>query len=439
MSKRVVILGGGFAGIQVAVDLGRAIGRDSDVEILLVSDQNYFLFTPLLPQIASSNVDPRHIAQPIRDLRGRKKFRFLRADVRRIDLDRREVHLDGTTDAAPLAYDYLVIAPGSRSDYFGISGAREFTWDFKSLEDAVILRERVLDLCEHADHTADAELRRRLLTFVIVGGGYTGIELVTELHDLLFGYVVKHYRGIAASDVHLVVVEAGSEILRGVHPKLARHSQRRLDRQGIEVRKNAPAARCFDGGVQLKSGEIISTETVVWTAGVRATELVESLPGPHDRIGRIVVNQYLQMEGYPGVYVAGDSSAATSALDAPRVAPVAIAQGRIVAHNIAHQMRGTPPESYRYVSQGMLVSLGMNYAVVNVAGLRFSGYFAWLFWNMVHLYKLVGFKKQLQVGVDWFLAFVFPRDAAIIRRPRNCRYCGTLTESAPRESSNVAS
>jgi NADH dehydrogenase len=438
MNRRVVILGGGFAGIQVAVDLARTIGRAGDAEILLVSDQNYFLFTPLLPQIASSNVDPRHIAQPVRDLRGHRNFRFLRATVRSIDLERREVHLNGQADPVPLRYDQLVIAPGSRSDYLGISGAREFTWDFKSLEDAVVLRERVLDLCEHADHTSDAELRRRLLTFVVVGGGYTGIELVTELHDLLFGYVAKRYRGLAAGDIRLVVVEAASEILRGVHPKLAAHSKRRLAHQGIEVRTNAPAARCFAGGVELKSGEIISAETVVWTAGVRAAELVEALPGPHDRIGRAVVNEHLQLENHPEVYVAGDSSAATAALDAPRVAPVAIAQGRIVARNIAHQMRGTPLESYRYVSQGMLVSLGMNYAVVNVAGLRFSGYFAWLFWNMVHLYKLVGLKKQLQVGVDWFLGFIFPRDAAIIRRPGRCPYCGTQDEHAPRERSSVA-
>jgi NADH dehydrogenase len=438
MSKRVVILGGGFAGIQVAVDLSRRLRRAGEIEILLISEQNYFLFTPLLPQIASSNVDPRHIAQPIRDLRGRKSFHFIRATVTGIDLERREVQISGTTDPSTLRYDNLVIAPGSRSDYFGIPGAREFTWDFKSLEDAVILRERVLDLCEHADHTRDAELRRRLLTFVVVGGGYTGVEIITELHDLLFGYVAKHYRGIAAGDIRLVVVEAGNEILRGVHPKLAAHSQQRLDRQGIEVRTNSPAARCFAGGVELKSGEIISAETVIWTAGVRATELVESLPGPHDRIGRIIVNEHLQIEGHAEVFVAGDSSAATTAADAPRVAPVAIAHGRIVAANIAHQMRGEPLESYRYVSQGMLVSLGMNYAVVNVGGLRFSGYFAWLFWNMVHLYKLVGFKKQLQVGVDWLLALIFPRDAAIIRRPGRCRYCGTLAETAPRESSNVA-
>lgn len=424
-----MILGAGFAGIQAAVDLSKTLGARGEAEITLVSDQNFFLFTPLLPQIASSNIDPRHIAQPVRDLRGRHDFRFVRASVRDLDLDRREVHLDIYSDlekgADTLAFDYLVISPGSRADYFGIPGARENTWDFKSLEDAVTLRERVLDLCEHADHTADLDIRRRLLTFVIVGGGYTGIELVTELHDLLFSYVAKKYRGIRAEDIHLVVLEAGPAVLRGVHPKLAAHSLRRLARKGIEVRTNTAAVRCFRGGVEVKGGEIIPSDTVIWTAGVRAHEIVESLPGPRDRIGRAIVSQQLQLEGHAEVFVAGDSAAATEALDAPRVAPVAIDQGRLAARNIAHAMHGEPLENYRYVSKGMLVSLGMNYAVVNIGGLRFSGYFAWLFWNVIHLYKLVGLKKQLQVAVDWTLGEIFPRDAAIIRRPRRCPYCGT--------------
>jgi len=425
MPTRILILGGGFGGIQAAMDLSRLLDKSSSSEITLISGRNYFLFTPLLPQIASSNVDPRHIAQPVRDLRASRSFRFRRASVGAIDLDRREVRLSGETVPATLIYDHLIIAQGSRTDFFGIPGARENTWDFKSLEDAVVLRERVLDLCEHADHTTDPDLRRRLLTFVIVGGGYTGVELVTELHDLLFGYVAPRYRGMHAEDVRLVLLEATGEILRGVHPSLAAHSRRRLDRKGIEVRANAAAARCFPGGVELKSGEFIRAETVIWAAGVRANEIVEALPVGHDRIGRALVSEHLQLDAHPEVFVIGDSAAPATALDAPRVAPVAIAQGRLAARNVAHLLRGEPLESYKHISQGMLISLGMNYAVVSVAGVRFSGYFAWLFWNMVHLYKLVGLKKQIQVAVDWFLAFIFPRDAAIVRRPRRCPYCGS--------------
>jgi NADH dehydrogenase len=424
VARRIVILGGGFGGIQAAVELSRTLGRNGDAEIWLVSNQNYFLFTPLLPQIASSNIDPRHIAQPIRDLRGSRNFRFLRADVSGIDLDHREIHFEGEAGANPLPYNNLILAFGSRTDYFGIPGARGNTCDFKSLEDAIVLRERVLDLCEHADHTPDPDLRRRLLTFIVVGGGYTGVELITELHDLLFGYVARKFRGIEGGDIRLILLEATPDILRGVHPSLAAHSRRRLAKKGIEVRTNSAAAKCFAGGLELKGGEMIRAGTIIWTAGVRAHEIVESLPVAHDRIGRAATNEFLQLEGHPEVFVIGDSAAPKTAADAPRVAPVAIDQGRIAARNIIHQLRGQPLEGYKYVSKGMLISLGMNYAVVSVAGLRFSGYFAWLFWNTVHLYKLVGLKKQIQVAADWLLGLFFPRDAMIVRRPRNCPYCG---------------
>jgi NADH:ubiquinone reductase (H+-translocating) len=425
MARRVVILGGGFAGVQAAIELSRVANKNA-FDVTLVADQNYFLFTPLLPQVASSTVDPRHIAQPIRDLRARREFRFVRSEAQRVDVERKRVR----TSEVTLDYDYLVVAPGSRADYFGIPGARENTFNFKSLEDAVVLREHVLDMCEHADHSTDAAERARMLTFVIVGGGYTGVELVTELYELLFDYVVKHYRGIAAQDLKLIVLEAGSEVLRGVHPKLALYSMKRLAKKGIEVRVNSPAVRCFEGGVELRGGEKIISDTVVWTAGVRATELVEALPGKHDRIGRCIVNQYLQLEGHPEVFLAGDAAAAATALDAPRVAPVAIEQGEIAARNIDHIEGGGILEPYRFESRGMLVSLGMNYAVVDLGGIRFSGYFAWLFWNAVHLYKLVGLKKQVQVAVDWTLALLFPRDAMIVRRPRGCRYCDAQQEKA---------
>ena len=418
--KRVVVLGAGFGGLQATIELDRVYRDHRDAEIILVSAQNFFLFTPLLPQIASSYINPRHIVQPIRDIRGRRGFRFRRDDVRAIDVVHRRVELA----SGALDYDDLVVALGSRTEFFGVPGAPEHTWDFKSLEDAVVLRERILDVCEHADHTEDAVAQRQLLTFVVVGGGYTGVELAAEMHDLLFGYVARRYRGVAVGQIRVMVLESEAEILRGVHPKLAASAKRRLQVEGIEVRLGARATRCFPGGVEVNGGEVVASDTVIWAAGVRAHELVEALPGPHDRIGRALVNEYLQLEGHPEVFVVGDSCAAVTAKEAPRVAPVAITQGRLAARNIAHTERSEPLESYRYATQGMLISLGMNHAVVEIAGLKFSGYFAWLFWNAVHLFKLVGLKKQLQVAIDWSLAVIFPRDTTIVRRPRRCRLCG---------------
>jgi NADH dehydrogenase len=417
---RIAILGAGFGGVQTAIELEREFGREPDVEILLVNDQNFFLFTPLLPQIASSYINPRHIVQPIRDIRGRRRFAFRRNTVRAVDVPGRRVQLTGGT----VEYDTLVVALGSRADYFNVPGAREHTFDFKTLEDAVVLREHVIDLCEHADHIADSTVRGRLLTFIVVGGGYTGVELISELQDFLFHYIAPNYRGLPRTDIQLILLEAAPDILRGIHPRLAAHAKKRLRVEGIQVRANARVTRCFEDGVEINGEEILHAASIVWTSGVRAHPLVESLPGPHDRIGRAVVNAHLQLEGHPEIFIVGDSSAALTAPEAPRIAPVALDQGRIAASNIVRRARGLPLESYEFEPTGMLVSLGMNYAVVSVGGFQFHGYLAWLFWNAVHLYKLVGFKKQVQVALDWMLGTVFPRDAAIVRRPRRCKICG---------------
>jgi NADH dehydrogenase len=418
--KRVVVVGAGFGGLQAVTQLDTMFRRDPDVEILLLSDQNYLLFTPLLPQIASSYTDPRHIVQAVREIRGKKKFRFRREGVRAVDTANRRV----ITESDSIGYDALILASGSRTEFFDTPGARENCWDYKSLQQAVELRERIIDLCEHADHTADVAARRSMLTFVVVGGGYTGIELVTEMRDFLFGYAARKYRGIDASEIRLIVLEAAPDLLRGIGQKLAAHARKRLDVSGIEVRTSTRVTRVFEGSVEINGNETLAADTIVWTAGVRASELIESLPGPHDRIGRAVVNVYLQLEGFPEIFVIGDSAAAVNALEAPRVAPVAIEQGNIAARNIGHMWRGETLETYEYASKGMLVSLGMNYAVVNIGGIQVSGYFAWLFWNAVHLYKLVGLKKQVQVAGDWMLGLIFPRDAAIVREPRRCKLCG---------------
>lgn len=417
--KRVVVVGAGFGGLEAAGDLDRMFRGDRETEILLVSDQNYLLFTPLLPQIASSYTDPRHIAQAVREVRGKRRFRFRREALRAVDAPNRRLILE----TAAIEYDALVLAPGAQTEYFNIPGARENSWDYKSLQQAVELREHIIDMCEHADHADDAAARNVMLTFVVVGGGYTGIELVTEIRDFLFRYVTRRYRGIQASDIRLLVLEASPDILRGIGPKLAAHARKRLHVSGIEVRTSTPVTRVNEGSLEINGGETIVADTIIWTAGVRASALIESLPGPHDRIGRAVVNEQLQLEGHPEIFVVGDSAAAVNAQEAPRVAPVAIAQGQIAARNVRHFLRGEPLERYEYASKGMLVSLGMNYAVVKIGGIHVSGYFAWLFWNAVHLYKLVGLKKQVQVAGDWMLGLIFPRDAAIVREPRKCRLC----------------
>ena len=417
--KRIAIVGAGFGGLQAAFGLERLFRGNAEYEVTLIGEVNYFMFTPLLPQVASSYINPRHIVQPVRDIRGRRRFRFLRERVEAVELDARRLRLAGGS----FDYDYLILAPGSTTDYFGIPGARENTLDYKTLEDGVTLRERILDLCEHADHTTDRAERAGILTVVVVGGGYTGVELIAEMRDFFYQYVLRRFRGIRKEDVRLVILEAAPAILRSVHPSLAQHAVERLSAGGVEIRTGAKVTRCLPDGIEIGESEFLPAHTVVWAAGVRAHPLVEALPGAHDRIGRAVVNEHLQLEGHPEVFVVGDSAAPANALDAPRIAPVAIEQGNLAARNVAHLERGEPLESYAYADRGSLVELGMNYAVVNVFGIRFRGYLAWLFWNAIHLLKLVGFKKQVQVAFDWVLATVFPRDAASVRRVRGCPLC----------------
>jgi len=427
---RIVVLGGGFAGLEAIRVLERGLGQRADVELLLVSDRNYLLFTPLLPQVASSLVEPRHIVQPIRDIRGARRFRFRRDTVQGIDLAGRSVILaDGTVD-----YDRLVIALGGITPTFGIPGVEEHAFGYKRLDDAVLLRDHLIDLAEHADHEPDRERRRRMLTVCVVGGGYTGIELIAELEDFFRSYVVPRYRGIEPGDYRLIVIEAGDEILRGVHPTLAERAQRRLNREGIEIRTRTRVTRVLPGAVEVSGSAQIPVGLTIWAAGVKGHSTLAGLPVMRDRLGRIIVSSTLQIPGHPEVYGAGDAVVID---DDPKgsipIIPAALAHGRLAAENIIAGLEGRPVAAIDFAPRGMLVSLGERDAVVEVMGFKFSGYPAWLFWNALHLYKLVGFRKQIQVALDWSLAQFFPRDSSVMRHPPRCSICAQRPAPGERE------
>lgn len=435
---RVVVVGAGFGGLETVTRLEARLRNRPGGSLTLVSDQNYLLFTPLLPQIVSCYIEPRHIIQTVRDVRRKRGFDFRREDVAAVDLARKKLRFRA---GGELPYDYLVLAPGSITDYFGIPGAAENCFPLKSLEGAVQLRDRLVDLFEHADHEPDAERRRRLLSLVVIGGGYTGVETIAEIQNLIFGHVLKQYRGISTADVRLLLVEAGPAILSGVHPRLARRAARKLQAEGITVLTSAPVTRCLPDAVELGGSRLEAAGLMIWTAGVRAHPLVESLPGSHDRLGRAMVNSFLQLEGHPEVFIIGDNALAAGRppAESPRVAPLAIAHGRVVAENIMRLSSGAPtallPVDFK--PQGYLVSLGMNDAVVDLMGFQFSGFLAWLFWNVVHLYRLVGVKKQIQVALDWTMASLFPRDTTILRKPVGCRLCDPVPTDPPNTPSRV--
>lgn len=424
---KIVVLGGGFAGLEAIRILEQRVGHRRDVELLLISDQNYLLFTPLLPQVASSLVEPRHIIQPIRDIRGARRFRFRRDRVTGIDFAARRVRLaEGTVE-----YDRLVIALGGVTPTFGVPGAAEHALEYKGLEDASVLRDHLIDLAEHADHEADPDARRRLLTVCVVGGGYTGVELIAELQDFFGSYLVHRYRGIGPGDYRLLLVEAGGEILRGVHPTLAERARRRLAVEGIEIMTGTRVTRVLPGTVELDGGRQAAVGVTVWAAGVKGHPVLADLPVKRDRLGRVIVDRFLRVPGFDGVYGAGDAVTIEErpAASIP-IIPAALAHGRLAAENVVAGLEGHALAAIDFVPRGMLVSLGERHAVVEIGGLRFSGYPAWLFWNAVHLFKLVGFRKQLQVFADWTLARVFPRDSAIMRAPKGCPICRQTVAAA---------
>ena len=416
---RIVVLGGGFGGLEAVRVLDKRLGGRRDIELLLVSDKNYVLFTPLLPQVASSLVEPRHIVQPIRDIRGARHFRFRRDHVERIDLNARRVYLaEGTVD-----YDRLVIALGGVTPTFNIPGVESHALEYKTLEDAVVMRDHLIDLAEHADHEPDAATRRRMLTVCVVGGGYTGVELIAELQDFFESYVVPRYRGIGPGDYRLLLVEAGQEILRGVHPTLAEKARERLWHEGIEIRTGTRVTRINAGSIEA-DGETIAVGLTVWAAGVKGNPTLAGLAAERDRLGRVIVNAHMRLPGHPEVYGVGDAITIEGRPQASiPIIPAALAHARLAAHNIVAELAGLPPATIEFAPRGMLVSLGERHAVVEVMGLRFSGYPAWLFWNAVHLGKLVGLRKQIQVALDWSLARWFPRDSAIMRNVSRCPVC----------------
>ena len=417
---RIVVAGGGFGGLEAVLELERRFRDDPAVDLLLVSENNYFLFTPLLPQIVSSTIEPRHIAQSLRDIRRDRRLRILRARVTGFDLAARR--LKTTVEDVP--FDYLIIALGSVPNFFGLEGA-EHCFPLYTLEHAVVLRDHLLDLLEHADHEPDPGRKRALLTLIVVGGGYTGVEAVAELRDLLFQHVARRYRGIPVEDVKLVLLEARPEILVGVDPVLAARARRKLEQKGIELRTEAQVTRVGPGEVELKGGEKIPTGLVIWTAGIRANPLLEALPVPKNPAGRVYVTPQLHLPEHARVFAIGDNAVVKGAPaeQTVQVAPLALEQARTAAENAARGVARQAYVNFEFRPRGMLVSLGMNDAVVSLMGLRFSGYPAWLLWNAVHLLKLVGLKKQVQVALDWSLATVFPRDTSILRRPARCRLC----------------
>ncbi|MCS6826475.1 MAG: NAD(P)/FAD-dependent oxidoreductase [Caldilinea sp.] len=397
---RVVIVGAGFGGLWAARTLAR-----TPVQVLLIDRNNYHTFLPLLYQVAAAELEPEAIAYPVRSmLRRMPNVNFALAEVHEVDLAGRRLE----TSAGAIPYDFLILAAGSAPHFFGTPGAEAHAMPLKSMADAIAVRNRVLLSYEKASLESNPERRRQALTFVIVGGGPTGVEFAGALAELIKGPLRRDFPSLYSPQGRVVLVEAMDALLPGFPPHLQTYAAERLRRMGVEVRLSASVTCVEEKGVTLKDGTHIAAETVVWTAGVRGFPPAAHWGLPIARSGRIAVLPTLQAPNHPEVYGIGDLAyVEQDGSPLPMVAPVAIQQGRFAAQNILRQLRGQQPLSFRYRDQGAMVTIGRNAAVVQLRNLEFTGFPAWILWLSVHLFKLVGFRNRLLVMLNWAWDYFF--------------------------------
>jgi len=407
----VVIVGGGFAGLYAA----RALGGQP-VEVTVVDQHNYHLFQPLLYQVATAGLSPGDIAQPIRGvLRGSPNVRVLLAEAVAVDLDgRRLVLSDGD-----VRYDYLLLAAGASHAYFGHDDWRPYAPGLKDLDDALEIRRRVLGAFEAAERETDLTRRRAWLTFVIVGGGPTGVELAGTLAEIARHALREDFRTIDPGHAYVLLLEAGPRILAGFVPDLSAAAARQLAVLGVEVRTGAMVTRIAPGHVEVGSSRI-EAQTVLWAAGVTAAPLARTLGVPLDRAGRVQVLPDLSVPGHPEVLVAGDLAtvAGPDGAPLPGIAQVAIQMGRHVAATILGAARGEERRPFRYRDKGMMATIGRHAAVAQVGRLHLTGTLAWVAWLAVHLVFLIGFRNRLLVLIEWAWAYVtYNRGVRLITGP----------------------
>jgi NADH dehydrogenase len=385
------------------------------VQVVLVDRNNYHLFQPLLYQVATAGLEPEEIAKPARTiLRGQKNFDFRMVDVNRVDFAAKRLE----TSAGPMSYDFLVLAPGGETNFFGLESMQRYGLGLKDIPDAIEIRNHVLTCFEQAMLEPDAERRRALLTFIVVGGGPTGVEMAGALSELIRLVLVKDYPRLNIKDVRILLLEATDRLLAALPERLREAAGKTLWRKYVEVRFGASVADYDGERIRLKSGEVIPAQTVIWAAGVRASPLNATLGLPAARQGRIAVEPTLQVPGHPDVFIIGDAAyREQDGEPLPMVAPVAIQMGQSVARNIARQLRGKPLEPFRYRDQGTLATIGRNAAVANVYGLKLSGFPAWVMWLVIHIIQLIGFRNKLFVLINWaWDYFFYERAARLITR-----------------------
>ena len=415
--KRIVIVGGGFAGITLAEQLEHML--PADWKLTLVSQENFITYNPLLPEVVGASIMPGHVVAPLRQMIHCSSVCM--AQVSEIDLEGKVVHYLGE-GTGTLRYDQLVIAVGSHANLNLVKGMGQYALPLKTLGDALFLRNRIIARLEQAELQPDAEARRWLTSFVVIGGGFSGVETAGELIDFLVASL-RYYPRIRREDLRVVLLHSQDRLLPELSAKLGEFAGRKMSMRGIDVRLNARATRIDDRAVTLGDGEIIAAGTVICTIGTMPNPLVTDLPLPMER-GRIATNPDMSVPGFPGVWAAGDCAAVPNAIDgkvSPPTAQFADRQARVLARNIAASLSGKPTTAFRYQPVGQLSSIGHNKAVAEMFGLRISGFIAWLLWRGVYLLKIPTLARKARLFLEWNWAMFFPPDISHLAYRRTRR------------------
>ena len=424
-----MILGGGFAGVECARQLESQFKDNPEIELLMVSEDNFLLFTPMLPQVASGMIETRHIVLPIRTIC--KKTKFYEGRVKNIDPYGKLVTLWGTGDKRSISihYDFLVVALGSETNFFGMSDVEKNAYTMKTLNDAVVLRNRVIDMLEQAENETDPILRKSFLNFVVVGGGFAGIETAGELMDLLLD-ARKHYPTIQKKDLRVIVLEALGMILPGFNQKLADFAKDKMVERGIDIRLKT-AVTSFDGNeVTTKTidptpkdpiddsfVDSIRTKTLIWTAGVTPVNTIKRSMFKTDK-GKLIINDFLEVPDFPGVFAIGDCALfldPETQRPFPPTAQIAEAQAKVAAKNLTALIKNSEKEKFVYHSKGQMAIIGKRSGIATFLGMNISGFWAWLIWRNVYLSKIATFDKRTRVFLDWTIDLFFDRDISRLK------------------------
>jgi NADH:ubiquinone reductase (H+-translocating) len=406
----VIIIGAGFGGLQAAKKLAR-----KNVTVTVIDRTNYHLFQPLLYQVATAALSPADIAAPVRAVLSKfKNVEVVLAEVQSVDVDAKKVK----TADLEFDYDYLILATGARHSYFGHNDWEKLAPGLKSLEDAIELRRRILMAFEYAEKINDEAARKAAMTFVIIGGGPTGVEMAGAIAEISRYTLSKDFRHIDPSKARVILIEGGPRLLAGFPEDLSKSAQKQLAGLGVDVRTGVLATNVNEAGVQL-GNEFIPCRVKIWAAGNNASFVGKTLSAPVDRVGRIVVNDDLTIPGHPEVQVIGDLAnfSHQTGEPLPGVSPVAIQQGRHAARNVLAMIKGRKPRRFRYWDKGSLATIGRNKAVADLKFIHLNGLLAWVAWLFVHIFFLIGFRNRLLVLFQWAWAyFTFDKGARLITR-----------------------